>query len=75
MTKEYMQLWNVIDSNGFRYGADYAQQEKELLQPQLEKKGYYNIEWSDGERDSFGPLTRVCKATAPNGEVCWFMYG
>lgn len=33
--------------------------EKQIFQPWLEKHGFKVLNWRDGERDSFGPLTRV----------------
>ena len=38
---------------------NYRTGEINILQPQLEKLGYKVIRWYDGERDSFGPLSRV----------------
>jgi hypothetical protein len=72
--KEYKDLRDVIDFSGFDYRL-YRTGEQNILQPQLIMLGYYNIEWLPGEADSFGPLTRLCKAKDPSGETVWFMYG
>lgn len=38
---------------------DYYAEEQAKVKPALESKGYSNIAFVDGERDSFGPLSRV----------------
>lgn len=42
---------------------DYHDWELRIFKPWLEKHGFKILAWRDGERDSFGPLTRVavCK--------------
>lgn len=72
---EYKNLAEVIDLGEFKYDETYREQEKNLLQPQLEKAGYTFVEWLDGERDCFGPLTRTCRAFDPYGRPVWFIYG
>jgi hypothetical protein len=71
----YRQLDEVIVLTGFAYDKKFREQEVELLEPRLRAVGYVNIHWSDGERDSFGPLTRVCSATNQYGERVYFVYG
>jgi hypothetical protein len=72
----YRPLSDVIVLTGLHYSREtYREQERELLQPRLEAVGYVNIQWQDGERDSFGPLTRVCSATNSFGERVYFVYG
>jgi hypothetical protein len=71
----YVQLWSVIDTTGLHFDGRYLEEERTILQPQLEKLGYYNIVWQEGETDSFSPLTRVCKAVNPAGEIVHFVYG
>lgn len=71
----YRDLSDVIVLTGLTYDENYINQEKELLTPRLEAVGYTNIQWQDGERDSFGPLTRVCSATDRYGNRVYFIYG
>jgi len=75
-TDGYEDLEHVISFKNFDYcGATYYNQEVEILQPQLEKLGYTEIKWLPGESDSFGPLSRVCRAFDKDGELHWFVYG
>ncbi|MET0786543.1 MAG: hypothetical protein ABWY25_07555 [Paenisporosarcina sp.] len=72
----YPALAGVIDFARFDYDKNtYKDQERTILQPQLETLGYTNITWSDGERDSFGPLSRLCKAKGPDKVWVTFIYG
>jgi hypothetical protein len=72
----YPDLANVISFEGFDYDAGtYQEQERELLQPQLEALGYTEIVWFPGEVDSFGPLTRLVMCINPDGNVVTFIYG
>jgi hypothetical protein len=72
----YRALEEVIVLTGLHYTPEtYREQEINLLEPRLRAVGYVNIHWSDGERDSFGPLTRVCSATNQYGERVYFVYG
>jgi len=75
MTYTYHPLSDVISLDGISYTMNYLNEEKEILQPRLEELGYSEIEWARGETDSFGPLTRVCKAVNPIGEIEFFIYG
>jgi hypothetical protein len=72
---EYRPLWEVISLTGLLYDYTYRWQESDLLEPQLLALGYTNIQWQDGERDSFGPLTRVCSANDKHGTRVYFVYG
>ncbi len=73
--KEYIDLYEVISLEGVKYDSYYRMQELEILQPRLEAIGYTDIKWFPGETDSFGPLTRTCRAKNPGGETVWFVYG
>ena len=75
MTLNRKYLSSVISLEGLTYGKGYRQQELDLLQPRLEALGYTEIEWGEGESDSFGPLTRVCQATNTSGVREYFFYG
>lgn len=52
----------------------YWDWEKNTATPRLEKLGYTKISFTDGERDSFGPLTRLVRAEK-DGQKVEFMYG
>lgn len=54
--------------------SSYAVWERSVAEPALKELGYENIRWSDGERDSFGPLTRVCTCKKDNS-LHQFIYG
>jgi hypothetical protein len=73
----YIPLMTVIDFEGFEFlsHGGYIEQEREILQPRLEALGYSNIYWFEGETDSFGPLTRRCRAVDKRGDTVWFVYG
>lgn len=73
---EYIPLSDVIDLSGLDYlTTTYHRQEMELLQPRLEAQGYDVLGWFSGEMDSFGPLSRLCRAIDSDGEVVTFIYG
>lgn len=68
----YHDLWEAleareVDKPNITFDrATFRQEEKDLLSPALEKAGYIlHGEWFDGERDSFGPLSRCIHATSP----------
>ena len=65
-----------IDMSQFSYNPrTYLEQEQTIIKPQLEALGYTNITFGDGERDSFGPLTRIVYTTGPDGYLQKFIYG
>lgn len=70
----YLNLQDMLSFALFDY-KNYHRDEQEILQPQLEAMGYTDFEWSMGEHDSFGPLTRVCWATNRDGSRMAFIYG
>ena len=73
---EYQNLTDVIDFEGFDFDSrTYLDQEIDILEPRLKVLGYTEIRWLPGETDSFGPLTRVCKAVSPSGKEVTFFYG
>ena len=72
--KEYIMLTDFVDFSNFDYG-EYIRDEKAVLQPQLEFLGYTDAIWGSGEADSFGPLTRICRAKDKFGNTQYFMYG
>ena len=74
MEVKYTLLNEVISMDGFDY-SKYRADEISVLTPRLEALGYTHIQWGDGERDSFGPLTRVCAAFNSDMIACNFFYG
>lgn len=52
----------------------YWSWEEETARPRLEKLGYSKIRFSMGDRDSFGPLTRIVTASK-GGAIHRFIYG
>ena len=82
----YVDLFSVIgdvdcsDETGFCCsGRDtkkfYGDWERKVCKPALEAQGYTAIVFLDGERDSFGPLTRLVHATDKDGVRRHFIYG
>lgn len=69
----FLDLMNFISFEGFDW-KEYYKGEKEILQPRLEALGFTNVKWSPGETDSFGPLSRVCKAKTLTGKAVSFVY-
>lgn len=74
--EEYEELSNVISLDDITFGPHtYGDEELDILQPRLVAVGYTEIVWSMGERDAFGPLSRVCTCRDAAGEVRKFVYG
>jgi hypothetical protein len=67
-------LYEVISMDGFDYNL-FIRDEKEILKPRLEEKGYTDIQFFMGEQDSFGPLSRICYCKDPDGNIKAFIYG
>lgn len=53
---------------------DYTYWELNVAYPAAVKAGYDLIRFYDGEKDSFGPLTRVMEAVK-DGKKFYFVYG
>ena len=71
-------LGDIISFARFHFNVSTSkiiQQEKEILEPQLLDLGYTDITWWMGEQDSFGPLSRLCKAIDKKGNEVTFIYG
>jgi hypothetical protein len=73
-TEHYEDLYDLISFEGFEYSL-WSRHEVEILQPRMETLGFINVTWLPGETDSFGPLTRVCRAEDAEGKTRWFLYG
>lgn len=70
----YHEFWETLDkykipSPDLSFGlSTYREEERTLATPALEAAGYsIQGDWFDGERDSFGPLTRCVHAVDPDG--------
>jgi hypothetical protein len=72
--REYVDLTEVISFSEFSFER-YREGERNILTPQLKALGYTEVEFLPGETDSFGPLSRTCRATDSQGYIVWFMYG
>ena len=71
----YEELPALGDAWGdFRFERYYTD-EGRLLRPALEKLGFTNVQFFMGERDSFGPLSRIVTATDSHGNTRRFVYG
>jgi hypothetical protein len=53
---------------------NYLDWESKVAQPRLEELGFTVHTWIDGERDSFGPLSRIA-VTTHNGTPRRLIYG
>jgi hypothetical protein len=54
----------------------YGLDERDNLAPALEAAGYTDLgSWFTGDGDSFGPLSRCVRATAPDGDRVVVVYG
>ena len=75
--RHYRDLYKVIPAEvwaRFKF-CDYQRGERTLLQPALEKLGYTEVRFVDGEADSQGPLSRICSAWSSEGHLVHFIYG
>jgi hypothetical protein len=75
---EYLDLLAVIGDNAGKdpnyCSRSYWKWERDTAKPLLEKLGYSNVEFSMGECETFGPLTRTVTATK-DGMTHRFIYG
>lgn len=55
--------------------SEYSRDERLIIKPLMEADGYTNITFATGERDSFGPLSRLINATTPQGNHVTYVYG
>jgi len=53
----------------------YHEEERTIIKPAMEKDGFENIKFLMGEKDSFGPLTRVVQCNDKSGKLRFFVYG
>jgi hypothetical protein len=78
MDEGYRNLGDVISFARFHFNVPTSaikRQEREILEPQLIDLGYTDITWWMGEEDSFGPLSRLCRAIDKHGDEVTFIYG
>ena len=58
----YVDLFEIIGHEVEMAGcfsSQYWEWEQNVAEPELNDRGYSVVEWIHGERDSFGPLSRV----------------
>lgn len=70
----YEALYKIISFEGFDYRM-FIRDEMTVLKPRLEEKGFTDIRFSMGEKDTFGPLTRICVCRDAEGKPRRFIYG
>ena len=74
---DYVDLYKILPREvweGFTYSEYYIGEDK-ILKPALEKLGYKHIQFSMGERDSFGPLSRIVWMMDKDGNPVRAIYG
>lgn len=65
----------ALSFNNFDWSR-YWEGESDILQPQIEDRGFIVLEWGRGETDSCGPLTREALLEhCVTGEKVIFVYG
>lgn len=75
MAKNYVDVFDIVPEDTPFHFETYLLDEIVHLNPALREAGYKVNLWQDGERDSFGPLTRIAKATGPDGRQVTLIYG
>jgi len=75
MSDRFVEVFDVIPEDTPFSFETYWHDEIEYLNPALKKAGYQVFKWRDGERDSFGPLTRIARAIDPEGKPTTLIYG
>ena len=63
------EVWSKFD-----FG-EYYDDEDKILKPYLESQGFTCVRFAMGERDSFGPLSRICLCKDKTGKSRQFIYG
>lgn len=74
---KYENLYDVIPNEvweRFDFEKYYSHEDK-ILKPYLESQGFTAIRFVMGERDSFGPLSRIVFCTDRNGVKRQYLYG
>lgn len=72
----YINLLNIIPETMSQVDfQEYHTSEQTLIKPALEAQGYRDVQFRMGERDSFGPLSRIVLATRKDDTVARFIYG
>lgn len=70
---QYVDLLDIIGHAAAKsddYGSTqhYGRWERDVATPALVRLGYEVLGWKDGERDSFGPLSRLCTVRLAGSE-------
>lgn len=76
MSRDYGDLLDILGEVSMEGYCDreYRKWEEQVAEPRLVELGYEVRMWTDGERDSFGPLSRIV-ITVKDGQVKRLIYG
>lgn len=79
MKREYHDLHSILPADNIAWDNfdfnEYFSGERKYLKPALEALGYTNVRFLMGERDSFGPLSRIVVVCAPDSKDTFYVYG
>jgi hypothetical protein len=67
-------VYDAVPGITIDYG-NYWRSESDVITPALTAVGYQVGQWYTAEGDSFGPLCRAARATAPDGSSVVVSYG
>lgn len=70
---DLLAILGEVNMDGY-CGYHYTRWENEVATPRLRELGYEVVGWFMGERDSFGPLSRVVHVSK-DGELSKLVYG
>lgn len=70
IVSDYIDLYelNLKNEPSYDWRDGSMHRQEKLIKEELEGMGYTVGRWECGERDSFGPLSRIVSVTTPKGE-------
>lgn len=71
---DFGHMGDHVSFEGFDF-SNWRNHERELLVPRLTEKGFSDIKFVTGDRDSFGPLMRIARMTDSEGRRGEAWYG
>lgn len=73
----YVDLYdlNLVAEPSYDWQDGSMHKQEELIKAELTEMGYDCGSWHDGERDSFGPLSRILHVRTPKHERKTIVYG
>lgn len=73
----YIDLYDLELENkpSFDWQDGSMRRQEKLISAELISKGYHVGSWRDGERDSFGPLSRINHVITPEEDHKIIVYG